>query len=286
MKPDIYFSITNNCNLECGHCFQSSGPKQPSIALEDFKKVIDNLPKKKIDLTITGGEVFTKKKLLYEGLSYLKKKNKIKERFNVNVQTNGFWATTKKRIREILTDLADFGVTYLDLTSDDKYHFQQGLDPEKLDRIIEEASDLDVPYGLSPRGATYRNILPAGRAKKLPRAHFSTPYGLKDLTCEDCFEDYDLSVNRKGLVSMCSFDLFPLPGNVIEEPLVNIVRRARKNELLSKVNDKGYRGMAYYFGMSSSEISKGVRKYGNCGFCSRLYDKKKDDILEAICEKL
>jgi hypothetical protein len=284
MKPSIYFSITNNCDLECGHCFQSSGPGRPSIFFTDFKKVIDNLPKAKTRLELTGGEVFTQKKLLYDCLDYVKQKNNGKKRFEVMVQTNGSWATSSLKVRKILTELADRGVDSLDVTSQDKYHLDQGLDQDKLSLIVDESYDLNVPWGrtVSPRGAGYKNILPIGRAKELPKSHFNKKYNLENRSCEGCFSNYNLNINRKGEVHMCCFDLFPLPGNVIDEPLVDIVRRARKNELLKKVNGWGHCGAPKILGMSDEDIARKASKYGACGFCARYYDENKEEILEAI----
>ena len=103
-KTRVYFVTTLNCTHECSHCYLSAGPgkKDTTISQADFVKVIDNLPKKSVDLALSGGEVFSIKDSFYSFLDYITWDNKMRKKkkqgkISVDVQTNGFWAINEKK---------------------------------------------------------------------------------------------------------------------------------------------------------------------------------------------
>ena len=89
-----------------------------------------------------------------------------------------------------------------------------------------------------------------------------------------------LSATKEGQTTAIFF--FPLPGNVIEEPLEGIVKRAKENKLLFEVNKRGHLGISDYFKISKRDTTEMIEEYGECGFCAKIYHERKDDILETI----
>jgi len=180
MEPSIYFVTTKNCNLGCDHCYLRAGPgqKNSTISSKDFEKVINNFPKKKSHVTIGGGEIFTLKNQPYEFLDILNNENRNRDKESKiisGVQSNGFWATDIEKTEKVLDSLLDYGVSYLDVASEDEYHFDKGLPPENIGNIEELAGEhpekedrklyknsLEVVI----RG-NHGNLMPLGNAKNL-----------------------------------------------------------------------------------------------------------------------
>jgi len=61
-KGAIIF-ITTNCNFRCKTCFYWRSLGKGDLAINDFKKVLNNLPKELEDVSLSGGEPFIRKDL-------------------------------------------------------------------------------------------------------------------------------------------------------------------------------------------------------------------------------
>ena len=281
MVNSIYFAITNNCNLECAHCFRDSGPgkKNTTISYENFQRVIDNLPKEDTKLTLTGGEIFTEKDKLYGFLEYL---NGIKEKYNfrggkyfeIVLQTNAFWAINESKIEEILREIDGFGVNELDVTSDDDYHYAQGIKSENLGKLKhffwDTRSSFENIVHVDLRGAGVR-IMPIGRGKKFEKDN-------EYINFHSCGNNLNnsrlhLTVNEIGEVFPCCFGVFPLEGNLIEQPLQKIVENALKNPKISALNVNGICELARKDGWDARELEAQIDTLGECGFCYHNYIK-------------
>jgi MoaA/NifB/PqqE/SkfB family radical SAM enzyme len=279
-RPDIYFVITPNCNYRCKHCYLSAGPKRKSetISEKDFRQSIKHLPKTALDLGISGGEIFTIKDTLYQFLDYLnfenrRRKKKGQGKIETWLQTNGFWGSNDDRTNKILEELASFNVIDLNFAADDKYHRDQGANKKKIERVIELAEESGFFGEVSFTGTITRDyILPVGRAKEMNLRLSEIQTGRK-FGCEskESLDRYDLSVMYNGDVSMCCTLQLPVIGNIIEEPLVDIVRRAKKDPLFSLMNGEGIEGLLKRDGMKKKDIRSLVDKQGTCGACFNIY---------------
>lgn len=275
-KPFLYFVITRNCCYECRHCYIEAMPglKDTTIEEKDFRKTIRHLPKVSLDLMLTGGEIFTIKDTLYSYLDYIsydniKRKKRNQGPISIDLQTNGYWATSDERIENVLEELHDFGVTMLDITSYDRYHLEQGADLKNIRQLVELAGDSEFFDEVLLRGTSRSLLAHLGRAKKM-NLRFSDMRTGSYTYCKHSLDDYRLSMSQDGNVYACCFQMFPLPGNVIQEPLVNIVRRARKDPILMSLNKKSIKGFAREHGWSKKDIKALIRKNGECGFCFRV----------------
>jgi len=277
MNGNYYFVLTKNCNFKCAHCYISAGPgmRDTTIEEQDFQKCINHLPAFKGELCLSGGEVFTIKDKLYSFLDYLKYDNKKRERKNQGklelvVQTNGSWGKSDGTAVKILQELFDFGVRGLDLTSADIFHRQQGMKKEWLLKIKKEAEKIGFKgEHIIIRGAGKQfGIFPLGRGKSFydPNHKFT-----RTTNCKYNLTDYSLTFHQDGTVYNCCWGIFPLPGNLIREPLTRIVERAKKNSRLNTIDKEGILKLAEHDGFQKQEVQEIIKEYGKCIFCVTNY---------------
>lgn len=272
----IYFTITNNCNLECPHCCYEAGPSKETMPLEDIKKIVDNFPKELLSLTLSGGEVFTVKKTLYSALDYIKEKHFPKLR-SVSIQSNCFWATSKKRINKTLEELIEHGVTQFEFTSNTHFHKRAGLNIKYWDYLNDKILDKKL-Y----RFRTYFNGLarafPLGRAENLKKVDLlgCNPEHSK-ADCNFTPLGGQIKINYKGNIYPCCW---MIPGTEMgdarTENLSNIFSRKAhespvfKRLISSGIEGDGVIGVAKESGLSKKEIKKHLQ-YSSCNLCRHLF---------------
>ncbi len=269
MESIIYFQTTNDCTGNCRHCFQNSGPgkEHTTISQENFSKVIDHLPKNIVELELTGGEIFKDRPTLYGYLKRIKDINEIREnKIIVEVQTNGFWAENNFIVENELEKLSRFGVTALHITSKDPYHFEQGIKKEYLERI----ESINKKFGFLDDVCIFESgdIFPKGRGKNVINA--KTFYYSQDLECKGSLNNNYVTINFDGAVYMCCFNLFRLPGNIIEDSLEIIIEKAKEVPTLKALNAQGIKGLAKLIEIPNTIINRRIQKYGECGYCAKL----------------
>ncbi len=280
-KPDIYFVITPNCNYSCKHCYITAGPKRKSetISEKDFRQSVRHLPKIALNFGMSGGEIFTIKDTLYSFLDYLNFENRRRERkgqgqIDIWLQTNGFWGTNEDRTNKILEELASFNVMDLNFAADDKYHRDQGANKKKIEKLINIAKESRLFDEISFIGTERReHIVPMGRAKEM-NLRLSEIRANPEFVCNEALDKYDLSIMYNGDVRICCMLQLPSMGNIIKEPLVDIVRRAKKDPLFSLMNREGIEGLLKRDGMKKKDIRELVDKQGTCGACFKVYRKE------------
>jgi hypothetical protein len=272
----LYVITTRNCNYACDHCHISAGPgqKHRTMSVESFRRLVAHLPKKRrTKITLTGGEVFTQKSILYGYLDAIKEENVLRRSRRQSpieplVQTNGFWMTSERRTRRTLQELTERDVKRLDIPSKDKYHEKEGADLRHLARMVAYARFNSLIGEISFRGTNV--ALPVGRARKRAwTRRWVIP--LYEDKCRSALHDHDLDVDFDGQVHACCFLRMPIGGSIIEEPLLDIIRRARKDPWQQTLHKKGIRGVASTNGRRKATIERDIRRYGPCGMCAKRY---------------
>lgn len=105
----VIFEITPRCNFNCVHCYLHDRHYEDTLSYEDIIRIIDILYEKEVlFLTLTGGDIFTRKDFLDIYL-YAKKRG-----FIVELYTNGALITdqiieTFKRYPPLLVDISLYG---------------------------------------------------------------------------------------------------------------------------------------------------------------------------------
>ena len=104
----VNFRFTYHCNIECRHCYNSSGPdkKRQHIPLEPMLAIIAQMPDVGIGhLNLTGGEPF----LYPDHLTALIAAGRAAGLRGISIYTNGFWAATAARATQALERLSAVG---------------------------------------------------------------------------------------------------------------------------------------------------------------------------------
>lgn len=243
----------------------SAGPgnRDKTISEEDFAKAVDNLTLPRgeyFDLTLTGGEIFTLPNL-YNYLDIIKDS---KKEIRLTLQTNGFWGE-KSMIKSHLEKLVNYNISEFDISSEDRWHREQGHKFQHGTNILHNKGKY---WAVFIRGAD-RMVMPVGRAK---------PKSVKEYKKYDCFEtcknNDGLTINWKGQVSLCCYGLFKLKGNLIEQPLSEIIKKNRGDEVLKRIKSRGVEEIARFYKVSEKNINEKIKSLGVGGFCAYLFNKR------------
>jgi hypothetical protein len=104
----VNFRFTYHCNIECKHCYNGSGPngKRERIGLDSMLGIIAQMPEADIPaLNLTGGEPF----LYADDLTTLIAAGRAAGLNEISIYTNGFWAISAAKTRQMLSQLAAAG---------------------------------------------------------------------------------------------------------------------------------------------------------------------------------
>jgi hypothetical protein len=104
----VSFLFTEHCNISCQHCYNNSSPhkKAKRIPLDKMLAIVAEMPKTDITcLGITGGEPF----LYPQDILALIKAGRAAGLKRICINTNGFWASTDERTKQMLDTLAGAG---------------------------------------------------------------------------------------------------------------------------------------------------------------------------------
>jgi pyruvate-formate lyase-activating enzyme len=104
----VNFRFTHHCNIACRHCYNGSGPhlKAQRIPLEPMLTIIAQMPDVGIGrLNLTGGEPF----LYPDHLIAVIAAGRGAGLRGISILTNGFWATTDSKAKQVLERLSAAG---------------------------------------------------------------------------------------------------------------------------------------------------------------------------------
>ncbi len=269
---EAYITITNNCNMECRHCCFCAGPGKPSMPYEDVKKVIGNLPWDIEEIVLSGGEVFTRKRLLYSALEAIQDRG-FRNLRETSVQTNGFWAKSKEAIERTLDELVGLGVNHVDVSSNSPYHKKSLFKTAKL-------SMLDTALYGKNLGAwrgydSDYNVFPAGRARSLDKKHWTRrDRRAPSSACMSFAKKEFVAIDHESQIYPCCWMVHGTSiGDAREGRLADTVRKALKNGAVKTLTgEDGPITLAKEVGMSGKEIRRQMR-YGLCGLCSYLFSE-------------
>ncbi|MBO5226025.1 MAG: radical SAM protein [Parabacteroides sp.] len=116
----ISLLTTFNCTAQCKNCcFQCSPSNKLRMSLDEMKFYVDKLvneyPSIKV-VVFSGGECFTLKKDLEYIIKYVSNKGLL-----TRVVTNGYWATSYEKAKEILCRLKEGGLKEVNFSTGDEH---------------------------------------------------------------------------------------------------------------------------------------------------------------------
>lgn len=138
----LHLLLTNKCNAHCRHCFLNAAPNRGEVFTEELaQKVIDEASEvATIDhFFIEGGEPFLYPKLMSFVIDAATKRG-----FWVGALTNGFWAFSQQKAREILRPLITAGLKSLSISTDAWHEEFVPLERVKMAVDASQALGLDV----------------------------------------------------------------------------------------------------------------------------------------------
>ncbi|MFA5887391.1 MAG: radical SAM protein [Candidatus Nanoarchaeia archaeon] len=285
----VYFRITDKCNLKCRHCCYSCGPDGKSISPENLEKVIDNIPEDTIYLTISGGEVFAVKDVLMHALDYITEKNKERNKegitpISIQVITNGFWVKETEQTFKIIHELYNKGVRTLAIGSNDRYHREQGINLKMLDPYGNE-SPLAIALKMLKEKLEYKGGMKVEMPFEIKRA-FAASFGrAKKLPAKErddnqhCIATYmfpeQIAINPDGSVYPCCWAATPSIGSALNDNLEKIANRTMKDKIFRRLVTEGPRGVAKQIGYYK-EKDEMLYRAKQCVMCMELFEEIKN----------
>jgi pyruvate-formate lyase-activating enzyme len=293
----VNFRFTYHCNIECRHCYNGSGPngKRERIGLESMLGIIAQMPEADIPaLNLTGGEPF----LYTDDLTTLIAAGRAAGLNEISIYTNGFWATTAEKTRQMLNRLAAAGFMHGRRdhlkVSTGVYH-QEFITLDRvalLGRCFHETFgrrlvvDFELPPGsrepseevrrsLNVDGlgrcitVSFREAQPLGRGRSLP----GTVLRQIDSPCRSIDQ---LSFDPDGSVRPCcglnNENLGVKIGATKDHGLRDLVKRMQNDPILQTL---GYRPMSAIF--DHVQIKQNAMGYaGQCDLCQHALGQLAD----------
>jgi MoaA/NifB/PqqE/SkfB family radical SAM enzyme len=136
------FVLTNRCNLKCKHCFQDRSRDANAMTVDDWLKVIAQLPSHSA-VTLTGGEP-----MLFRGFEDVFEA--ITEKHLCNIITNGLLLNTERS--KILVSRHNFRALGVSIDGTAPYMEKiRGVNDEKFSQLV---ADLQEYKGLSEQSVS------------------------------------------------------------------------------------------------------------------------------------
>ena len=122
--------LTELCNANCSHCYMNLNSKKDktTMSFDEIDTIIKKIPYNTSSITITGGEIFLVKDLLFHTIKKIKDKN---NNIKIELESNGIYIYKSDNPKNLLTELKRIGVNYIRF-SDDPFHKEGGVDLEKV----------------------------------------------------------------------------------------------------------------------------------------------------------
>lgn len=256
--------LTELCNANCSHCYMSSNNKKnkKTMSFADINKIIDKMPIDTISVTLTGGEIFLEKDLLYHTIKRIKAKS---ANININLESNGIIFYKNKNPKELLIELKQIGVDSIRF-SDDPFHESGGVNLQEVRNLkkYESKSTPIIKYLVQDKA------LPIGKAAELESNYVEKRNCMnnnKTIINPYLFLDVD------GNVFICTWKCIPKLGNLIKNSFEEIEKRL--NEDFFKLILKGKILEAINSINQKEEYNKKiVDKYGECILCNKTFCSK------------
>ena len=122
------------------HFFHFLFPPFLIYSFDEIDTIIDKIPNHTSSITLTGGEIFLVKDLLFHTIEKIKNKNKT---IKIELESNGIFIYKNENPKVLLMELKKMGVDSIRF-SDDPFHEKGGVDLEKV-RLLKKYESKDTP---------------------------------------------------------------------------------------------------------------------------------------------
>jgi len=298
-------TTTNKCSLKCGHCFEEAGPEG-----RDFLDTgrVERLAEESVDLLkdyddnsirITGGDPILHLDIFRIVNAFSKRLKELKCS-ELDVETNGWWATDNIKTRDIVMGLKDSGATLLSMTVD-YWHRKQRKFPnyEHFERIDKVAKIVGLNFRMisvgMPSAATDKDdkedglfipeVTPIGRGRSLPEEYWGYHLTCRAAGCRlipptqaivvgPRLQHDEITIGPNGNVYACNSgkafkDASLAIGNIYDNSLPDIVKK-QDNFILKILREKGLRALTAAKGLSLRQHWEMYDKFSPCGLCHEM----------------
>lgn len=303
----VIFYFTQHCNAKCDFCITHSSPEtKTTLPVEVIKrcfKEVSEIGIKKVGLT--GGEPAINRHRLFEIMEAGRDLG-----ITFYMSSNAFWAKTYDKAVEMVRELKRRGLVQLNLSAD-RFHLPYVSNQCNVNaaRACEEVGDIFVHIQvaatrLDADGTADKMVKefqglkadvkvyypqPMGRGECLPKEVFFTE-PLDKVLSRRCDQADIPVVHPDGQVLTCcsipssySYPRFNssncryVYGNVLEESLADILRRADRDPLIKLLIDEGPGALVRRYGreFEAAGYKLGTRYYSHCHLCTEVLDNPK-----------
>ena len=282
----IYWVFTHRCNQYCSHCYNHSRPGAPTITFAEADAVLANLPEPH-RLILSGGEPLVERELLLHILRGAQAKYGDKTR--LAIQTNGDLLEAA-----ILDELLEAGVQHISVASQDGYHVRRDGQRQRLGELLVSRGLREVDVG-DPAAAKLRDrtfsfwgatpglwlggLWPRGRAlrngiwKRDPDHNFCALWSGALGFLDSGSPRQEVAVQLTKVYPCCPGTVEPL-GDVSEEPLLQILDRARGDPMWEALNKGEPWAMGDDAGIDAAFARKRIQELGSvCLWCDEYFTK-------------
>ena len=269
---NIVIYISTKCNLFCKHCVGNHGLNGENASIEDLRKIASHFPvESKYDITITGGEPFCNKDVLYEFLEHIQDLNP-PNLGRCCVSTNGMWIRDEESVKTTFRELKEKGVDCINFISNSKYHAEAGFDRKKLliaKEVAEKYFD-DKEFVFTEN--EIEKVFPLGRAKtSVPSEEWDWESVCHAKSKNFNKNNAEIYVEPDGTTHVCQCSIFAVTSNILDHTYEEVVEYFRRSTIFNALSSKGPQGIAECLRIIPAYAYWKISELGECAYCDQLH---------------
>lgn len=253
--------LTEMCNANCSHCYMNlNGNKnKKTMSFEDVDKIIDKMPNSTISVTLTGGEIFLVRELLFYTIKKIKGKN---INIKIELESNGIYFYKNKNPKNLFIELKEMGVDSIRF-SDDLFHEDGGVNLKKV-RDLKRYESKNTPV---IKFLVQDKVVKIGRAKNLDNKYIEKRNCMNtDKTINTPY--FFLDVN--GEVYICTWKCIPSLGNLITDSFENIEKKL-ENDFFKLILSGNILEAINLVNKKEKYNKKVIDTCGECALCNKTF---------------
>lgn len=284
-KKEIYWTITQDCNLCCADCYYSAHPGGKTATREQIRSTIEHFPDDLILLNVSGGEVLKVFDTLIYALQLLA--DKYGTRMAAGATSIAIQSNLTLLTEEMTQEIAGLGIGIIGASSDEFHRDSfRKLYGGELDELLKEKMELlerqrekslcagkKFDYGIFGRDKGM--IVPVGRgANNVSTIGYdkSIEFCMQQEGSKRFLDRWRVAIDLDGYVYPCCWKAtMPIsPKSLIDFDFYTILDEARGRTEFQMLNENGYgAGLGSYLtGASEDEISRQIEELGKCRSCT------------------
>ena len=256
--------LTEMCNANCSHCYMNlnSNKNKKTMSFEGINRIVEKMPINTVSVTLTGGEIFLVKELLFYTIKKIKEKNKD---IKIELESNGIYFYKNKNSKELFVELKKMGVDSIRF-SDDLFHKDGGVDLEKV-RNLKQYESYNTPV------IKFLVKDKIGKAKNLNDKYIEKKNCMNtDKTINTPY----LFLDVNGDVYICTWKCIPPLGNLITDSFDNIEKKL-EDEFFKLILSGNILSAINLVNKRQEYNKKIIDDCGECVLCNKTFCLEEND---------